>query len=100
MSTRLVLVRVFLALGFALLAGGLVLGLQPVRPGGARCGSAFTSGEDDNPFLSTGPVCDTKRADARDRAVLLLILGGVALFPAAVLAMPVADQSPARGAGA
>lgn len=85
-STRLLLVRLFFALGLALLGAGLVFGLLPVRPDGARCGSAFRSGYDDNPYMPTGPVCDERRAAARTPAVLLLVLGTVVLVPAVVLA--------------
>lgn len=107
MSTQRLLVRLFLALGLALLGGGIAMGFLPHSALGVSCGSAFRGTGDarvadltnalwmddrhvdgSRSLAKFSEACSSSRSAARTPAVLLLVLGGVMLTAGVVLAAP------------
>lgn len=71
--------------GAALVAGGLALGLMPVRADGVACGSAFRASSAGRGLFAE-PACDGPRSMWRVPAVALLAAGGVLAVGGAVVA--------------
>jgi hypothetical protein len=106
-STRALLIRILLATGLVLLAGGLILGFLPKSAAGVSCGSAFhgtdaatvadygstlTGSLDVPPAGGYAAACDDARSSAKTAPIVLLVLGGAALVGAAVVAAPSTGQ--------
>lgn len=104
MTTKTLTARILLALGFALFAGGLVLGFIPKTADGISCGSAFKASTDaavadygstltgsyTDPPLSGSYArdCADTRTAAKAPAVTLLVIGGALIAAGAVTALP------------
>jgi hypothetical protein len=100
-STRALLIRILLAAGLVLLAGGLILGFLPKTAAGVSCGSAFhgtdaatvadygstlTGSLDAPPVGGYAAACADARSAAKTAPIVLLVLGGAALVSGIVLA--------------
>lgn len=85
---RLLVIRIGVVAGFALLLAGLVLGL--VHVGNPSCGSTFAAGDGDNPFLPWGEACHQARQARLVPAIMLMVFGSVALLAAVAAAIPAA----------
>lgn len=105
MTTRHLTVRILLALGLVLLAGGLALGFMPRSALGVSCGSAYRGTSDafvadaTNSFWmqdrqATGSVmkyseaCSSTRSGGRTQSVPLLVVGLGLLIAGLVVLAP------------
>jgi redox-regulated HSP33 family molecular chaperone len=95
-TSRVLLVRILLAAGLVLLAGGLLIGFLPRSAADVSCGSAFHGNGDalgadfgraaaaDSAGVRLGSVtaisdrCSDARSATRIPAIVLLVLGGAA----------------------
>lgn len=120
MTAKVLTARILIALGLALLAGGLILGFLPKTAAGSlgpvSCGSAFhgtgaatvddyqatlSGGAADlslSPLSSTSAACAAARSNAKTAPIVLLVLGGGLLVGGVVVAaskerLPAASHS-------